>query len=88
MLAVGLLFPLAAADHRLADAIQALTGQDPGLLITGTAFALGLAYLVRFFGIAQGAVDSAFGRISPPCRWRRGRWAAVPAGRWPRSTCR
>lgn len=65
VLAVGLLFPLAALDHRLADGIQALTGHDPGLLITGTAFALGLAYLVRFFGIAQGAVDAAFGRVSP-----------------------
>lgn len=65
VLAVGLLFPLAALDHRLADGILALTGHDPGLMITGTAFALGLAYLVRFFGIAQGAVDSAFGRISP-----------------------
>lgn len=65
VLAVGLLFPLAALDHRLADGIEALTGHDPGLMITGTAFALGLAYLVRFFGIAQGAVDSAFGRIPP-----------------------
>ncbi|MFZ1468907.1 MAG: iron ABC transporter permease [Paracoccaceae bacterium] len=65
VLAVGLLFPLAALDHRLADGVLALTGYDPGLLITGTAFALGLAYLVRFFGIAQGAVDSAFGRVSP-----------------------
>jgi iron(III) transport system permease protein len=27
--------------------------------------ALILAYLVRFFGIAQGSVDSAFGRIAP-----------------------
>lgn len=65
VLAVGLLFPLAALDHRLADGIEALTGRDPGLMITGTAFALGLAYLVRFFGIAQGAVDGAFGRVSP-----------------------
>jgi iron(III) transport system permease protein len=65
VLALGLLLPLAALDHRLADAIQALTGHDPGLLITGTAFALGLAYLVRFFGIAQGAIDAAYGRVSP-----------------------
>jgi iron(III) transport system permease protein len=65
VLAVGLLFPLAAVDHRLADGILALTGHDPGLMITGTAFALGLAYLVRFFGIAQGAVDGAFGRVPP-----------------------
>lgn len=65
VLAVGLLLPLAALDHRLADGIEALTGHDPGLLITGTAFALGLAYVVRFFGVAQGAVETAFGRVSP-----------------------
>ena len=65
VLALGLLLPLAALDNWLADAVLALTGRDPGLLITGTAFALGLAYLVRFFGIAQGAVDAAFGRVSP-----------------------
>lgn len=65
VLAVGILIPLAALDHRLADAILALTGHDPGLLLTGTAAALVLAYAVRFFGIAQGAVDAAFGRVSP-----------------------
>jgi iron(III) transport system permease protein len=65
VLAVGILVPLAALDHRVADAILALTGTDPGLLLTGTAAAIVLAYVVRFFGIAQGAVDSAFGRISP-----------------------
>lgn len=65
VLALGLLLPLAAFDHHVADGILALTGWDPGLMITGTAFALGLAYLVRFFGIAQGAVDAAFGRVSP-----------------------
>lgn len=65
VLAVGLLVPLAALDHRLADAILAATGTDPGLLLTGTAAAIVLAYTVRFFGIAQGAVDAAFGRISP-----------------------
>ena len=65
VLAVGLLIPLAALDHRVADAVLALTGWDPGLMITGTSAALVLAYAVRFFGIAQGAVDAAFGRISP-----------------------
>ena len=65
VLAVGLLVPLAALDHRVADTILALTGTDPGLLLTGTSAAIVLAYAVRFFGIAQGAVDSAFGRISP-----------------------
>ena len=65
VLAVGFLIPLAALDHRLADGILALSGHDPGLLLTGTAVAIVLAYVVRFFGVAQGAVDAAFGRISP-----------------------
>lgn len=65
VLAVGLLVPLAALDHRVADAVLAITGHDPGLLLTGTAAAIVLAYCVRFFGLAQGAVDAAFGRISP-----------------------
>ncbi len=65
VLAVGILIPLAGVDHQLADAILAVTGHDPGLLLTGTAAALVLAYAVRFFGVAQGAVDAAFGRISP-----------------------
>jgi iron(III) transport system permease protein len=65
VLAVGLLVPLAALDNRLADAVLAWTGHDPGLMITGTAVAVGLAYMVRFFAVAQGAVDAAFGRVTP-----------------------
>ncbi len=65
VLAVGFLVPLAALDHRLADAVLALTGVDPGLMLTGTAAALVLAYAVRFFAVAQGTVDAAFGRVSP-----------------------
>ncbi|GAB1478382.1 iron ABC transporter permease [Paracoccaceae bacterium] len=65
VLAVGILVPLAALDHRVADGILALTGHDPGLMLTGTSAAIVLAYVVRFFGIGQGAVDAAFGRISP-----------------------
>ncbi|MFC7703294.1 ABC transporter permease [Plastorhodobacter daqingensis] len=65
VLAVGILIPLAALDHRLADAVAWITGRDPGLMLTGSAFAVVLAYSVRFFAIAQGATDAAFGRISP-----------------------
>lgn len=65
VLALGLLIPLAAFDQTLADAVLALTGHDPGLLITGTSAAIVLAYALRFFGIAQGAIESAFGRLSP-----------------------
>ena len=88
VLAVGILLPLAAFDHRLADFILAVTGHDPGLLLTGTAFAIILAYVVRFFGIAQGAVDAALGGFRRHCRWRRGLWGAVPAARCAMCICR
>jgi len=65
VLAVGILIPLAGFDHRIADLIVHLGGRDPGLLLTGTAAALILAFAVRFFAIALGAIDSAFGRIAP-----------------------
>jgi len=65
VLAVGLLIPLAALDHRIADAIAAATGRDPGLILTGTAFAIALAYVVRFFALAQGAAETAFQRVPP-----------------------
>ncbi len=65
VLGVGLLLPLAWADNRVADLWVVLTGVDPGLILTGSAAAIVLAYVVRFFAIAQGAVDSAMGRVSP-----------------------
>jgi len=65
VLAVGTLLPLAALDHRIADLATAVTGHDPGLMLTGTAAALVFACCVRFFAIAQGAVDAALGRVPP-----------------------
>lgn len=65
VLAVGILIPLAALDHLLADGVLAISGWDPGLMLTGSAAALVYAYCVRFFAIAQGAADAALGRISP-----------------------
>jgi iron(III) transport system permease protein len=65
VLALGILIPLAALDNRMADLVLALTGVDPGLMLTGTAAALVLAYCVRFFAIGVGALDAALGRIPP-----------------------
>lgn len=65
VLALGLLIPMATFDNALADTVLALTGSDPGLLITGGATVLVYAYAVRFFAIAQGAADAAIGRVSP-----------------------
>ncbi len=65
VLGIGVLIPMAALDHGLADLVQALTDVDIGLVLTGTGFAIIFAYSVRFFAIAQGAIDAAMGRVSP-----------------------
>ena len=65
VLGLGVLVPLAAFDNALADGLVALGFADPGLILTGSAAALTLAYMVRFFAIAQGTADAAFGRVSP-----------------------
>ena len=66
-----------------ADLVLAVSGTDPGLMLTGTAVAIILAYVVRFFGIAQGAVDAGFGRIAPSLPM-----AARALGRGPAATLR
>ncbi len=65
VLGIGLLLPLAWFDNRVADLIVSLGAPDPGLLLTGSAAAIVLAYFVRFFAIGQGATDAAMGRVSP-----------------------
>ena len=65
VLGLGVLVPLAAFDNALADGLVSLGFADPGLILTGSAAALTLAYMVRFFAIAQGTADAAFGRVSP-----------------------
>ena len=65
VLGIGILVPLAFLDNWLADRVFDFTGYDTGLIFTGTAFAIILAYCVRFFSIAQQTVDGALGRVSP-----------------------
>ncbi|WGH77926.1 ABC transporter permease [Jannaschia ovalis] len=83
VLGLGVLIPLAALDNRVADGILALTGRDPGLLLTGSMAALVYAYTVRFFAIGQGAADAALGRIPPALPM-----AARSLGRGPLGTLR
>ncbi len=65
VLGIGILIPLSGLDHALADSVENLTGHNIGLVLTGSAFALILAYCVRFFAIAQGAAEAAMGRVPP-----------------------
>ena len=65
VLALGLLSPLAFIDNGLADVWRYLTGQRLGLFLTGTGLAIILAYHARFLGIAIGALETGYARISP-----------------------
>ncbi len=65
VLGIGILIPMAGLDHVIADTWERLSGKDIGLLLTGSSFAIILAYVVRFFAIAQGAADAAMGRVAP-----------------------
>lgn len=65
VLAVGVLIPFAALDRAIHYTSLDLFGVGTGLLITGSAAAIIFAYVVRFNAIAFGAVDGAFGRVTP-----------------------
>jgi iron(III) transport system permease protein len=64
VLAIGLLIPLAGLDNSIDDAMRSLFGISTGLLLSGTAFAIVLAYTIRFLAASLGAVEAGFSKIS------------------------
>ena len=65
VVAVAVYAPASWLEHRLGDAGRSLLGVDLGLVITGTALGLVLAYVVRFHALALFAVDARLERIDP-----------------------
>jgi iron(III) transport system permease protein len=65
VIAVGILIPLALFDNRLNEAMKALLGVGPGLLLTGSVFALLYGYLVRYFAVGYQSVEAGLARITP-----------------------
>lgn len=65
VLAVGVMLSLTWVDNRLADLLEWLTGSEVGLVLSGSVFALLMAYFARFLAVAFGPVDSALERIRP-----------------------
>jgi iron(III) transport system permease protein len=63
VVAVAVYVPLAWLERRGGDALEAIAGADPGLLLTGTMAGLVLAYAVRFHGVALSAVEARMGGI-------------------------
>jgi iron(III) transport system permease protein len=64
VLAIGLLIPLAGLDNGIDALMRSLFGTSTGLLLSGTAFAVVLAYTIRFLAASLGAVESGLSRIS------------------------
>ncbi len=65
VLALGLLIPLAALDNRIDAASRALLGLPLGLMMTGSLFALVLAFAIRFLAVSLGAIEAGMERVSP-----------------------
>ena len=65
VLAIGLLIPLAAIDNRVDDFMRATFGLSTGLLLSGSLFAITLAYVIRFLAVALAPVEAGMDRISP-----------------------
>ncbi|MGB0127223.1 MAG: iron ABC transporter permease [Rhodocyclaceae bacterium] len=65
VIAVGVLIPVTRLDHWLAGLWQTMTGNHPGLILTGGIAALVYAYLARFLSIALQTVESGLTRITP-----------------------
>ena len=65
VLAIGLLIPLAALDNRVDDFMRATFGVSTGLLLSGSLFAITLAYVIRFLAVALAPVEAGMDRVSP-----------------------
>ena len=64
VLAIGLMIPLAAADNLLHAAASPI-GISTGLILSGSLFAITLAYVVRFLAVALGGIEAGLERVSP-----------------------
>jgi iron(III) transport system permease protein len=65
VIAVGTLVPLTALDKAMAGLVERVTGASPGLLLTGSVFALVYAYLVRFLAISTNTVEASLAKVTP-----------------------
>ena len=65
VIAVGTLVPLTTFDKAFAAFMERSFGISPGLLLTGSVFALIYAYLVRFLAISTNTVEASLQKVTP-----------------------
>ena len=58
VIAIGVLVPFTALDHRINDVMEQHFGMSTGLLLSGSLAILVFAYLIRFLAIALGNIQA------------------------------
>lgn len=65
VLAIGVLIPLSLFDHGINSLWEFFDQQGPGLILSGTLFAMIAGYVVRFSAIAIGSIESSLNKVTP-----------------------
>ena len=65
VLAIGVVLFFGWIDQGINVWLQSWFGYSPGLIFSGTLFALLFAYVVRFLTVATGGLDASLGKIRP-----------------------
>ena len=65
VLAIGVMVPVLTLDHTVNDIAKAMQWGRPGLIFSGTMFAIIFAMLVRFSAVAIGSIESSLNKVSP-----------------------
>ncbi|MDG3087166.1 iron ABC transporter permease [Vibrio hannami] len=65
VLAIGVMAPVLTMDHWINDVAKFMEWGRPGLILSGSMFAIIFAMVVRFSAVAIGSVESSMNKISP-----------------------
>ena len=63
VLAMAMLATFGPLDHLINDVAKSLDFKAPGLILSGTVFAIVFAFVVRFSAIANGTINAGIGQI-------------------------
>lgn len=65
VLAIGIMVIVLSGDHLINDTAKLFGMKPPGLVLSGTMFALVFAFVVRFCAVAVGSIEASLNKISP-----------------------
>ena len=65
VLAIGIMVPVLFMDHTINDVAKSMEWGRPGLIFSGSMFAIIFALVVRFSAVAIGSIESSLSKVSP-----------------------